>query len=608
MRVGRGMRAAAGALAAVAAFAGYAREPAPNKALHALFDREFTLHLEEHPESATFLGIPGYESRLTDLSPAAVARRKAHVKKVIAELRRFDPKTLSTQDRISREVMLDGLVLSDQQAALYGSLPFADAFGGWMPISTMHGPHSLFAQLGRATRMRDARDYDAYVKRLGEIPRYLGQQIDTMRAGMRSGWVPPRITMERVPGMLDVFAGDDVTASPLWRPFAEFPADMPAAERARWTQAGKRVLAERVHPAFAGLKRFLAQEYLPAGRAELAASKLPAGPAFYALQVRQMTTTSLTPGEIHKIGLAEVARIRAAMDETIAATGFKGTFAEFLKFVNTDPQFFFKKPEERLAAYRDIAKRADAELPKLFAELPRLPYGIRAMEAYEGDNADHYIAGALDGSRAGFFEANVNNLDKRPSHEMEATLMHEAVPGHHLQISRARELEGLPRFRRAGFYVAYGEGWALYAESLGYEIGMYKDPYQRFGALSAEALRACRLVVDTGLHAFGWTREQSIRYMVDNSGINEAFATAEVDRYIVWAGQALGYKIGELRIKALRAKAKAALGEKFDLRRFHNVLLDDGALPLTVLEARVDEWIARERAASNVKLTSGEKR
>jgi uncharacterized protein (DUF885 family) len=244
-----------------------------------------------------------------------------------------------------------------------------------------------------------------------------------------------------------------------------------------------------------------------------------------------------------------------------------------------------------------MGKRADAELPKLFAELPRLPYGIRAMESYEGDNADHYSPGAIDGTRAGFFEANVNNLSKRPTHEMESTLLHETVPGHHLQTARAMELGGLPFFRRAGWYTAYGEGWALYSESLGYDMGFYKDPYAHFGALSNEMVRACRLVIDTGIHAFGWTREQSIRYLAGNSGVHPDYAAAEVDRYIVWPGQALGYKIGELKIKALRDKARAALGPKFDVRKFHNAILDDGPLPLTVLESRIDEWIA---AASQV--------
>jgi uncharacterized protein (DUF885 family) len=428
------------------------------------------------------------------------------------------------------------------------------------------------------------------------VPLQLDQSIDRMRAGMKSGWMSPRAAMSAVPAMFDPFTGEDVAQSPLWAPFVQLGADFPAADRERCVDAGRRAMAG-VRAGFARMQRFLVDEYIPAGRGDLAASKLPGGDAYYALQVREKTTTRLTPAEIHRIGLGEIARIRKSMDEVIASTDFKGSFADFLKFVNSDARFTFKTPEARLAAYRDIAKRVDAELPKLFAELPRLPYGIRAMEAFEGDNSDHYSPGALDGSRAGFFEANVNNLEKRPSHEMESTLMHEAVPGHHLQIARAQELKDMPRFRRTAWYVAYGEGWALYAESLGYEMGFYKDPYQRFGALINEALRAARLVVDTGLHTMGWTREQAIKYMVENAGVNEAYATAEVDRYIVWPAQALGYKIGELKIKALRAKAKAALGEKFDVRRFHNAILDDGALPLTVLEARIDEFIAREKTS-----------
>ncbi len=309
-----------------------------------------------------------------------------------------------------------------------------------------------------------------------------------------------------------------------------------------------------------------------------------------------MTTTDLTAEQVHAIGLAEVVRIRAEMDKVIASTGFKGSFAEFVQSAKTDPRFFHTSAEDMLMHYRDIAKRADAELPKLFAELPRLPYGIRPMEAYEGDNAEHYTRGALDGSRAGYFEANTNNLARRAKYEMEAVLLHETVPGHHLQTSRQQELDGLPQFRRTAWYTAYGEGWALYAESLGNEMGMYRDPYSRFGQLSAEMWRACRLVVDTGLHAFDWTRERSIRYLVDNAGIQESAAIAETDRYILNPGQALGYKIGELKIKALRAKAAQALGDKFDLRRFHNAVLDDGALPLTLLETRIDEWIALEKA------------
>ena len=590
---------AAVALVSFAAAAAPAREPAPNKALNALFEREFTHEIEEHPELGTLFGIPGFDARLTDLSPQAVARRKNHVKTVIAELNRFDPRALSTQDRISRELALESLTMNDRENAFYGELPFGASSDGWLPVSTMRGPQLFLAYVVNAASFRTAADYANYLKRLDAVPNLLAQEEAQMRAGMRSGWRPPHEAMVRVPEMFTVFSAADVTGTPLWRPFTQFPADIPQADRERITESARQVLGRRVHPAFAAFKGFVENTYLPATRKELAASKLPGGDAYYAYMVRENTTLPLDPREVHETGKREVARIRKAMDEVIASTNFKGTFPEFLAFIRTDPQFFFKTPEARLMAYRDIAKRADAELPKLFAELPRLPYGIRAMEAYEGDNSDHYSAGALDGTRAGFFEANVNNLEKRPSHEMESTLLHEAVPGHHLQNARAQELTGLPKFRRALWYVAYGEGWALYSESLGYEMGFYNDPYSHFGALSAEMLRACRLVVDTGLHSLGWTREQAIRYLADNTGVHEDYAAAEIDRYIVMPGQALGYKIGELKIKELRARAKAALGDRFDLRRFHNAVIDDGALPLTVLEARIDEWIAREKESSS---------
>ena len=533
---------------------------------------------------------------MTDLSVPAIARRKAHVKALIRSLERFDPARLATQDRISRDVMLEDLRLEDELNGLYGDLPFgADQTDGWMQVSSMRGPHLFAGSLVHGTRFASARDYGNFVRRLEAFPRFLAQSTALMEAGMRSGWMPPRAAMARVPDMIAAFAGADVTASPLWKPFASFPAAMSAQEQEHWREAGRRVLSERVQPAFDAYRKFVETRYLPACRDALSASQLPAGPRYYDLRVRGATTTRLTPREIHDLGKSEVARIRAEMDKVIATTGFQGSFADFLQFLRTDPRFFFKTAEERLRAYRDIAKRADAKLPRLFAVLPRLTYGVRAMEAYEGDNADHYSAGAIDGSRAGYFEANVNHLEKRPSHEMESVLLHEAVPGHHLQNSRAFELTDLPLFRRTGWYVAYGEGWALYAESLGYEMGMYRDPYSHFGALSAEMLRACRLVVDTGLHRFGWSRERAIGYLVDNAGLHPDFAAAEVDRYIVLPGQALGYKIGELRIKALRARASAALGARFDLRRFHNALLDDGPLPLTVLESRIDEWIAHER-------------
>jgi uncharacterized protein (DUF885 family) len=583
--------------AALAQAQAQAKEPPPDAALQALFEREFKRDLREFPEYATFVGEPGLNDRLTDLSLPAIARRKVHTQALIAELQRFEPQRLNTQDRISREMMLTDLRLTADFDALYGPLPFSGN-SGWRFIGPTNGPHSEFAALAKATPMRNTRDADDYLKRLAALPEHLEQVTALLRVGMQSGWMPPRATMDRVVGEFEGFARGDVDASPLFVPLKALPLDMPAPEKQRLQADARKLLAERVQPAYAKLQRFLEAEYIPACPQALAASALPAGMAYYALAVREGTTTMLTPQAIRDIGLAEVARIAAEMERVIAQTGFKGTRSEYFEKNRSDPQFYYSRGEDMLRDYRDIAKRVDAELPKLFAALPRLPYGIRAMEAYEGDNAEHYTEGALDGSRAGYFEANVQNLAKRPKYDMENTFLHEAVPGHHLQIARAQEIEGLPRFRRSGFYVAFGEGWALYAESLGPQLGLYTDPSSRFAALAAEMLRACRLVVDTGLHAFGWTREQAIAYLRDNAGLEEGFAVSEVDRYIAEPGQALGYKIGELKIRELRTRAQDALGDRFDIRHFHNAVLDDGALPLSVLEARMTAWIDGQVAAN----------
>jgi len=587
----------AGASALLPALAWARDEPAPNGALAAALEREFQYRLDEFPELATQLGIAGHDDRLTDRSPEAVARRRQHVRDYQRELERFDARGLDAQDRISLEMELERARHAQAFARFYGELPVDGDAGAWEPVSPMHGPQFQLAALAKGTRFRNVDDYESYLKRLAAVPRAMEQLTQQMKAAMAAGWMPPAQAMTKVVAQFAPFADGPLEATPVGAPFTHFPDGVPASERERLAQAGARVLREEVQPAYARMRDFLAKTYVPAARDSLAASSLPAGEPFYALLVEASTTTHLKPREIHDIGLREVARIRAEMEKAKAASGFEATMPEFLQFLKTDPRFFFKTADDRLRAYRDIAKRADAELPKLFAVLPRLPYGVRAMEAYEGDNADHYTPGALDGSRAGFFEANVNHLEARPSHEMESVLLHEAVPGHHLQTARAQEIEGLPRFRRIAWYVAYGEGWALYAESLGYEMGFYKDPYSHFGALTAEMLRACRLVIDTGIHSQGWTRERSIRYLVDNAGLHPDFAAAEVDRYIVWPSQALGYKIGQLEIRRLRDKGQTALGPRFDVRRFHNAVLDDGPLPLTILDERIDAWIAREKEA-----------
>jgi uncharacterized protein (DUF885 family) len=577
-----------------------AQTAAPNKALHALFEREFKYNLAESPEYATFIGVDEFNDRLTDRSPAAIARRKAHAKGLIRELERFDPKRLNAADRVSHALMLETVRRRVAFDDLYGALPFS-GLGGWLFVSRSWGPQHSLTWLAKVTPFRHTLDYEKYLQRLAAVPHAFEQMTALMREAMRAGWMPPAEAMALVPAQFDPLLVEDPRANPLFAPFQAFPVGITAADQARLEAAGRKVLAEQVRPAFARLRHFVEQEYVPACRKSIAASALPSGAAYYTLAVRDMTTTTLAPAEIHALGLREVARIQGEMDRLVASIGFQGTRGEFAQAIRTDKRFYFSHPDDMLKAYRDLAKRVDAELPKLFAELPRLPYGIRAMEANEGDNAEHYTPGALDGSRAGFFEANVHSLATRPSYDLENTFLHEAVPGHHLQTARAAELKNLPRFRRVAEYVAYSEGWGLYAESLGPELGLYKDPYSRFGALSWEMMRACRLVVDTGMHVYGWTREQSIRYLVENAGIAENFAAAEVDRYIITPAQALAYKIGELKLQQLKARAQAALGEFFDIRTFHNAVLDDGELPLTVLEARIDEWIALQARAARTR-------
>jgi uncharacterized protein (DUF885 family) len=575
------------------AAASKAAEPPPNRALAALFEREYRLDLQEHPESATYVGAEGLNDRLTDNSLAAVERRKQHVPQLLRELQRFDRVKLNAQDQLSLALMRSDLQQQQRSDAFFNSLPFGGLFG-WNVVGPGHGPQHSYPSLAKAAPARNLRDVEDYLKRLAAMPAAMAQMTAQMRAGMRSGWLPPAAVMQRVPGQFDAFVGSDLAKNPLYAPFAQLPADWPAPERERLQAAGRRVLTAQVVPAYAAMQKFLKDDYIPACPAAIAASSLPGGAAFYAQAVREGTTTELTPRQVHDIGLAEVQRIGVEMDGVIRQAGFSGDRAAFMAAIRADKRFYFTDPQEMLKAYRDIAKRIDAELPKLFAELPRLPYGIRPMEPYEGDNAEHYTPGALDGSRAGFFEANVLSLDTRPSYDLENTLLHEAAPGHHLQISRAQELKGLPEFRRLADYNAYVEGWALYAESLGPALGLYKDPYSHFGGLRWEMLRACRLVIDTGVHAFGWQRQQAIDYLMAHTGLDRGFAESEVDRYISSPGQALGYKIGELKIKQLRAEAQRVLGERFDIRHFHNAVLDDGAMPLTVLEQRMGEWVRRE--------------
>ena len=563
---------------------------APTRALHQLENDYWQWRLREFPEGATWLGDKRYNDRLTDLSAATIERRKVDIRRFRDATRAINATGLAGQEALSHALLQWELDLAVEGQRFPTEV---------MILDQLDGPQLAFPQLSSISPFETAEDYRAYLTRLAAYPRYLDQVMALLRSGIARGWVQPNGPLRGVPDQIQGQLVGDPVKSSLYAPFEKIPPSVPEAERARLRAAGRDAIAQGILPALNRFRDFVRDTYLPAGTRSIGASTLPDGKAYYSFAIRQSTTTSLTADSIHRIGLAEVARIRAEMDSVVKRVEFKGSFPEFLVFLRTDPRFYYTNAQDLLTGYRDISKRADAELPKLFAELPRNSYGVKPFPDYEGPSQTtaRYYQGAEDGSRSGSFMVNLYKLDMRPKYEMEALTLHEAVPGHHLQISRGQELRGLPSFRRNAGYTAFVEGWGLYAESLGPAMGFYTDPYSKFGQLTYEMWRACRLVVDTGMHHLGWTRQQAIDFMKANTAKSEQDIVVEVDRYIVWPGQALAYKLGELKIKELRARAERELGPRFDIRAFHNAILDNGALPLEVLDREIDRWIRDRKAA-----------
>ena len=420
-----------------------------------------------------------------------------------------------------------------------------------------------------------------------------------MQEGVKAGNLPPRVLMQRVPAQIAAQVVEDPTQSAFYKPFLKFPDSIAQADRHRLQAEAKRIIAADVVPAYRSLQTYFNEEYLPKTRDSIAATELPDGKAYYDFLARYYTTTDLTAEQIHVIGLKEVARLRAEMEKVKAQTGFKGTLGEFFTYLRTDPRFFHKTPDELLTAYRALSKRIDPELVKVFRTIPRMPYGVRPIpdNIAPDTTTAYYQPGATDGSRAGFYYVNLYKPEVRPTWEMVPLSLHEAVPGHHFQFARGMEMPDAPMFRKTAYFVAYGEGWGLYAEQLGTEMGLYEDPYDRFGQLTYEMWRAVRLVVDTGIHAKGWTREQAIAYFKDNAAKTDQDIINEIDRYIGTPGQALAYKIGQMKISELRAKAEKALGPKFDLREYNDAVLETGSVPLEALEKHIDAWIAAKKGA-----------
>lgn len=558
--------------------------------LHRLFEVNWRYRMREFPEFATYVGYPGQNARWTDRSPEAIARRKRELEEPLRVLRSIDRARLGPADRLNYDLFRRGLELAREGAR------FKDEY---LPINQLGGAQQDLAQVLAIAPNRSVADYEDMLARLRAVPAVVDQEIALMRRGVEEGITPPRVVLRDVPDQVRNQIVDDPLASPLLRPFGRFPAAVAEADRDRLRGEAARIYAEAVRPAFERLLRYLTDEYIPRARESVGMGALPDGAAWYAYRVRRYTTTDLDPERIHQLGLAEVKRIRGAMDSLIASTGFKGSFADFTRFLRTDPRFFFTDSAALIQATRDLAKRIDPELIKLFGKLPRLPYGVTPVPAYaaKSQTTAYYEPGSLKAGRPGTYFVNWYDLESRPKWEMEALTLHEAVPGHHLQLALADELEGVPDFRKYADYTAFVEGWGLYAESLGPELGLYTDPYAKFGQLTYEMWRAIRLVLDTGIHAKGWTRDQAIAFFRENSAKTDHDIEVEVDRYIVWPGQALAYKLGELEFKELRAYATTELGSRFDLRAFHDRVLGQGPLPLDVLDAETRRWVRERKVA-----------
>ena len=561
--------------------------------LDALFENYFEEALELSPLLATYIGDHRYDDRLPNsIGPEHIAASRAMNRKYLDAIRAIDPARLAPTDRISYDIFL-----RERERELRAERFPAEL----LPLNQAGSLLTIMPALGsgeNAQPFETAQDYDDWLKRLDGLVVWMDQAIANMRVGVAKGVVQPRAVMEKVLPQLDAMIVPQADESQYFAPLKRFPESIAQADRDRLTTAYTQALEAKLLPAYRRLRDFVRDEYLPRTRATVAWTALPDGEGWYAFHVQEHTTTALTPDEIHTIGLGEVRRILGEMDGVRQRVGFDGDLEAFFKHLETDPKFYFTNGKDLVQGYRDLKTRIDASLPKLFSVFPKADYEVREVEAFRAASAAgaFYEQPSADGTRPGIFYVNTHNLKAQPKFGMETLSLHEAAPGHHFQVAIQQELEDVPRFRRfGGDYTAYVEGWALYAESLGKELGFFTDPYQWFGRLNDEQLRAMRLVVDTGLHAKGWSRERAIQFMLDNSTLAESDVVSEVERYIAWPGQALGYKVGDLALQRLRRRAEAELGSRFDVRDFHREVLRDGAVPMDVLEAKIERWIAARR-------------
>jgi len=558
----------------------------PAGAFAALLDEVWQWRLATYPTFASELGDKRYNDRWEDLSLDAIDRRQAERREFLRRLYAIDRNALDEAGKLDYELFRRDLQNDVDEAAFKGYL---------MPFDHRGGVQNLDITTQSLTFMT-VKDFDDWLSRLGKLDAYVAQTIDLAERGRKAGYTAPKVLMERIPGQIAAQLVDDARDSPFYAAFESMPDSIPAAEQERLRSAAREAISNKVIPAYRKLSKYFADTYLPACRDSIGLSVLPDGSAWYEFLARRYTTTRMTPDEIHRLGLNEVRRIHDEMQKVIDGLGFDGSFADFLKFLRSDPRFYYDNPDDLYEAYLATAKRIDPELVKLFGKLPRMPYGVKPIPASIAPDTTtaYYTAPAADGSRAGTYWVNLYKPEVRPKYEIEVLTAHEAVPGHHLQIALQQELGDMPPFRRYLGFTAFVEGWGLYSESLGYDLGLYKDPYSRFGQLTYEMWRAVRLVVDTGIHYKGWTRQQAIDFFEANAAKTHADIVNEIDRYIANPGQALAYKIGQLRIQAIRERAERTLGDRFDIRAFHDALLAGGALPLDILEQRMDAWISAQ--------------
>lgn len=559
-------------------------------ALHALFEADWQRGLRENPLGASYLGDERYNDRLPDLSPAAREASQQATRDSRAKLLAIDRKQLSEADQLNYDIYL-GMLDVGIAGFRFPSERIA--------VTHQGGVHTLADNMLQVLRFERSKDYADWIARLRAYGTYTDQTIALLREGMASGWLPPKAIMQRVPAQIAAQIVGKPEDSAYYAPFIKMSANLSAAEQASLRAQGKAAVAEVVLPALQRFQKFFNEEYLPATRTSAAAGDLPDGKAYYDYLANYYTTTELSAAQIHDIGVKEVARIRGEMEKIRQEVGFKGDLPAFFTYLRNDARFHHNSAEQLLTAYRALAKRIDPELTRLFATLPRAPYGVSPIpDSLAPDTTTaYYNGGSVDGRRAGTYYVNLYKPETRLIWEFVPLTLHEAVPGHHLQISLANELPDQPMFRRQAGFTAYVEGWALYAEQLGYDMGLYADPYDRMGQLSYEMWRAVRLVIDTGMHSQGMSRQQAIDYFIANAPKSAHDITNEVDRYLATPGQALAYKIGQMKISQIRANAQARLGERFDLRTFHDELLGAGALPLSVLETRMNAWVEAQRAA-----------